>query len=251
MGTYYDAIVTISGNDINELNTKVVNYLNNIEGISAELYDDIVDSDIYNGVIIRFNNTNIEVFLGRSPNSELYKYVRKWIKNGDVLICGPYTGSKETAPLRCCYLKVYENNNFISVNMCYAESSASQYMLGSCHPTLITMDNGDKLVGYYNGSSKANIMDISSLSFENINDPARVKYEYTNMFPYTANSGTLDFLAQAYFTNNGVRRYTTKLLKECSTVNLLSTVSLPDPLGNHLAIGEHCIVPITVEGGNS
>lgn len=248
MGTYYDT--NIYGNNLTEINTNIVNYLNNIEGISAELYDDIASDKTYYGFVIRYNDSNLEIFLGRSTDS--FVITRSWVKNGDVYISGPYDTTGSIDGLNWCSLKIYVDGTFILFNACYISNrGGTPNGLGACNSAFITMENSDKLIGYYPGVSTKEIQDISTLIFENINDPARIQYSYANMFPYTANSGTLDFLAQSYFTNNGVRRYTTKLLKECSTVNLLSTVSLPDPLGNHLAIGEHCIVPITVEGGNS
>ena len=118
---------------------------------------------------------------------------------------------------------------------------------------IVNVSNSNVLVGYKVNTSNPvqQFVDISELTFENVSDSARIQYSYTNMFPYESNPGTLDFLAQSYFVNNGVRVYMSDLLKECSTLSLLTTASLPYPLGNHIAVGAHCIVPITVEeGGN-
>ena len=108
-----------------------------------------------------------------------------------------------------------------------------------------TTDN-KYLVGYYRHSTQnVYFVDIASLTFEDVSDNARLLYTYTNMFPFSAVDGTLDFLSHAYFIDeNSYKKFTSDLLKECSTVSLLSTASLPYPLNNHLAIGTHCIVPL-------
>ena len=110
-------------------------------------------------------------------------------------------------------------------------------------------DAGKTLIGYGGNTTNTEMVDISTLTFEDVTDTARIAYTYTNMFPYEADSGSLDFLAQAYFVNGGVRKFTSTILKECSTVSILSTGSMPNPLPFHFAIGAHCLVPLD-QGGN-
>jgi hypothetical protein len=102
------------------------------------------------------------------------------------------------------------------------------------------------LIGYKELLTDSQYVDISTLTFEETSDLSRTQFSYTNMFQYTSVSGSLDYLGQAYFVNgNNLKKFTTDILRECSTVTLLSTASLSD--GNWLAIGAHCLAPLDSE----
>ena len=103
------------------------------------------------------------------------------------------------------------------------------------------------LVGYKRlSNSSSHFDDISTLSMQDINDISNTVYTYTNMFPYVAAVNTIDFLGQAYIVNgNNVKSFEVDILRECSTVTPLTTVSLIDK--NYLAIGAHCLAPLDEE----
>ena len=134
--------------------------------------------------------------------------------------------------LSCCQLNI---NGF---EILYVKTRDNKYLIGY---------NTSRL----NPNLSPYMVDISSLRFEEVSDTVRSPLSYANMFPFYAVEGTVDFLNQAYFKNgNGLKMFETDVLKECSTVSLLSTVSLPSPLNNHLALGAHCIVPLDDEEVN-
>lgn len=232
MGVYTTATITTTNpseraNSINE-------WFNSFDGISSSI-DDYVYNDIeYSGAKISINDTNIEAFIGF--NSSSVGKCAIYVKNGDVVL-----------------LHHEVNENGIINNTLHAYIDENCILLASSQTGngfeivyTKTIENR-YLIGYYKiaGTSSVTIGDISNLVFEDVSDTARIPYSYSNMFPYQAVQGTIDFLAQAYFVDaSGMKSFTSEILKECSTVTKLSTVSLPEPLNNHLSIGAHCIVPL-------
>ena len=238
MGVYNN--VSISNTDAETRATSLTNYLDNLDRVTAELITETVDAVEYIGAAFSIDGTNINGFLGFNTGSiGTYKY----LMNGDIYLIQPSATGAGSAGVLTIHSYIDSECVLLSMYDSHTTSDGIQFMVSN-------INSGMQIVGY-KALTTAAFVDISSLVFENISDSARIEYTYSNMFPYTAAPGTLDFLAQAYFVNNGIRKYTSSLLKECSTVSLLSTVSLPTPLNNHLAIGTHCIVPLDdEEGGN-
>ena len=231
----YDSISISTGVSIEQWTSTLADFLDSFDDIFASTSSETVDSVEYTGVEFSINDTTISGFVGWNASEQRHKYFR--LNNGDILLMGG--ARQKTLYMDGVDAKVYDDTGCTVVSIGDTHFGF-EFMLADVGET--------KIVGYYEKPNNyKNFVDISSLTFEGVSDVLRVACTYTNMFPYEANSGTLDFLAQAYFVNNSVRRYTSKALKECSTVILLSTVSLPTPLNNHLAIGAHCIVPLDDE----
>lgn len=236
MGVYNTVSINTSFSDrVNSL----VNYLNNLNGVSAELASETYDSAEYTGALFGLANSAVSGFFGYTQN---LKNTYIWIKNGETYLVPQGVRSAGINGSGTLTIHSYIDNECVLIDMYDTHYNSDAVSL-----ILVRTKDGSRLVGYLRDYN-ASFADISTLTFEDVNDSARVQYTYTNMFPYSAAPGTLDFLTQSCFVNNGIRRYISELLKECSAVNLLDTVSLPAPLGNHLAIGAHCIVPIE-EGG--
>lgn len=218
----------------------MIAYLNNLDGVFAESAEDKGTT----GFKFYLEGTNIVGYFGYKGGN---RNTHMWLKNGDINLIAPYSfdtyGGEEPLTVHS-----YIDDSLILISF----RDHQQYRFG-LEVALLTINLTTKLVGYARHTSTnenpPTFLDISSLTFEKIDDPIRIPLSYANMFPYYAAPGTLDFLAKSYFVNNGVRRYSSELMKECSTVSLLSAVSLPYPLNNHLAIGAHCIVPLDSEGG--
>ena len=224
--------------DISTKLDDIIAYVNSLDGMSAEAATD----EGYTGFYFHFDGTSVIGFYGYFSNN-----VRLWLKNGDTYLISPWTSDTSGAQDQMVV------HSYVDDNLILLSFRDLQAYRSGMEVALLTIDEYTKLIGYArNATTEYNLstfLDISTLTFENISDVTRQPLSYTNMFPYAAPAGTLDFLAKGYFVNNGVRKYTSEFIKECSTVNLLSTASLPYPLNNHLAIGAHCIVPLDDEGG--
>lgn len=241
MGVYNN--LSVDTVDITQRATLAAAFLNGFDGITAEVYEYEYESNTFVGVHFSFDGTNIEGFYGYRAGSS---YACGWYRNGDIYYINPFQeGRPDEAPGNNYIVHAYSDSH------CKLISLKDNGMWRSGIEIMLVNDIvSNELVGYYKYPTVYDtFVDISSLTFEKIDDPVRLPTTYTNMFPYSAPAGTLDFLAKGYFVNNGVRRYYSELMKECSTVSLLSTVSLPYPLNNHLAIGAHCIIPLDDEGG--
>lgn len=225
--------------DISTKLDDIIAYVNSLDGMSAEAATD----EGYTGFYFHFDGTSIIGFYGYFDASH---NVRLWLKNGDIYLISPWTSDTSGAQDQMV-VHSYVDNNLILLSFRDLQAQRS-----GMEVALLTIDEYTKLIGYARNTSTnyppSTFLDISTLAFENISDVTRQPLSYTNMFPYTAPAGTLDFLAKGYFVNNGVRKYASEFIKECSTVNLLSTASLPYPLNNHLAIGAHCLAPLD-DGG--
>ena len=219
----------------------LIQFLNNTDGITAEAKTEEISSDNYDGVLYAFDGADILCFFGYKTGGLLHTAC--WVKNGENTIYGPVTNGNDFVDPTDLAINTYISDEckIVSIN----DASTSR---GGLETILIGINNA-QLIGYGGNTTIAELVDISSLTFKDVADTAGIQYTYANMFPYAANAGTLDFLAQSYFVNGGVRKFTSTFMMECSTVSLGSTVSLTNPLGNHLAIGAHCLVPLD-QGGN-
>ena len=235
MGVYNN--VTISTSLEDRVNTLVA-YLNNLEGVSAERISETYNENEYLGARFYFTGADISGFFGYSEDM---KYTYTWLVNGEAYLLSPNLRGGSSAGNLTIHSFVAEDCILITLYDSHTSPDGMELML-------VDTENSAKLIGYVRLTTAA-FADISTLVYENTADVSRIQYTYTNMFPYSAIAGMLDFLSQAYFINTGIRRFKTAALKECSTVPLLSTVTLPPPLNNHLAIGTHCVVQLT-EGGN-
>ena len=241
----YDKIL-IDTYDVSQRATLMAAFLNNFDRISAEVYEYELDSTTYTGVKFTIDGSEIEGFYGYTDSCY---YSAGYFVNGDIEYIAPFAAGRRDEIQGAMRIHAYSDEKCVMISI--KDNSAWR-----CGIEMIFInDNESKpIVGYYkypavNGGT-ATYTDISNLTYECTTDVTRTQCTYTNMFPYTAPAGTLDFLAQSYFINDGVKKYTSKLLKECSTMDLLSTASLPSPLGNHLAIGAHCLAPLDDEGGD-
>lgn len=241
MGVYNN--LNISTTDITQRATLAAAFLNGFDGITAEVYEYEYESNTFVGIRFSFDETNIEGFYGYRDSCY---YGCGWYRNGDIYYINPFQeGRRDEGVGSAFIIHAYSDSHCKLISL----KDNGRWRSG-IEVMAVTDTSSNELVGYYKYPTIYDtFVDISSLTFEKIDDPVRLPSTYTNMFPYSAPAGTLDFLAKSYFVNNGVRRYSSELMKECSTVSLLSTVSLPYPLNNHLAIGAHCIVPLDNEGG--
>ena len=242
MGVYNN--ITITTTDLDQRVGGFVNYLNSLEGIEATQTTENIDSVDFIGAAFSIIGTNISGFFGYKDDDNL-KNVALWLKNGDTYLIDTYISDTNDSATNLD-IHSYIDEKCILLSVKDLDSNRHGIVF-----SLIDVENYTKLIGYYKNTGSASFVDISNLSFEDINDPIRILYTYTNMFPYAAPAGQLDFLNQGYFVDlNNIKKFTTEFLKECSTVNILSTASLPYPLGNYLAIGAHCLAPLDEEGGN-
>lgn len=240
MGVYNNIRITTT--DFNQRVGSLVNYLNGLDGVSAVEATEEIEDVSYIGALFSLQNTAISGFFGYKEND--LENVALWLRNGtDSLVDIFASDTEDTVSDLSIHSYIDDDCIIFSIKDLDSDRNGLEVVLTN-------VNNNFTLVGYYEINGSSDFVDISLLTFENIDDMARIPYTYTNMFPYAADIGTLDFLGQSYFINNGIRKFTSKVLKECSTVTLLSTASLPSPLNNHLAIGAHCIVPLDEEGGN-
>lgn len=220
----------------------MVEYLNALNGVTAEA----AEEEGTTGFLFSLDNTDIVGYYGWTTE----RATRYWLKNGDNYLI-PVTSVSTYQPTQYAFTV----HSYVDDNMILISFRDHQAYRGGMEIALLTIGN-TRLIGYKaNAVEQENpptYLDISDLVFEEIGDAIRIKYVYTNMFPYAAPIGQLDFVNQAYFVVNGtyVKKFTTEFLKECSIVNLLSSASLPTPLGNFIAIGAHCLAPLDSEGGD-
>ena len=226
--------------DIAAKTAGMVGYLNSLNGVTAEAYEE----EGTTGFMFSLDNTDIVGYFGWTAE----RATRYWLKNGDNYLI-PVSSAGGYNPTQYPFtVHSYVDDNIILISFRDLE-----HWREGMEIALLTVGN-TRLIGYnantVHQDNPPTYLDISTLTFEEIGDVARVPYTYVNMFPYVASPGTVDFVPQAYFvTGNNIKAYTSDLLKECSTVTLLSTVSLPSPLGACVALGTHCIAPFDNLGG--
>ena len=240
MGKFYNAEITAT--DPQEIAESVSNFFNDLDGVTSEVIEYTYNSNTYYTADIKIDGTDIEMYCGYRMDGEQPVYISKVI-NDDITYLSDYTIQHYNEAVKKV-VSAYIDNDCIMI-YCYTKIRNSWNGTQVMH---IKTSNNKYLVGYYRKTDSANdynFFNISNLTFEDLDDTARITYTYTNMFPYTAIAGTIDFLAQSYFVNNGVRKFQSNLLRECSTVTLGSTASLPD--GNYIALGAHCLAPLDEE----
>lgn len=238
MGVYNNELITST--DVSTRIVGITTFFNTPDnGVTAETVSYSYNNIDYSGTKITINGTDIEIFFGHKTDDASYQIV--YAKNGSteyIPATATQNGTSADAEnivlysyldTKCIWLSLVQKNR-TGLVIAYVKTSDNRYLIGYKRST--TND-----VPYTE--------DISSLTFEDAASIARYEYTYTNMFPFNAASGSIDFLNEAYFVNgNNVKSYTTDILKECSTTLLLTTATLTSPLGNHLSIGAHCIVPL-------
>lgn len=236
MGVFNRAIFSTSES---ERIASLIAYLNNLNSeestiISAEEGTLEISDTTYTGVSFELAGTDISGFFGYNGLS----YTACCLKNGNNELIPNTARSNSSETNLAINTYVDDNCIYIAINDLQANKTGLELML-------LNISSSKALIGYKELNIAAEVADISTLVFEDISDTARVQYTYTDMFPYVAISGTIDFLAQSYFVNGGVKKFQSNFLRECSTVTIKSTASLPD--GNYIALGAHCLAPLDEE----
>lgn len=236
MGKFYNASITpSSAQDIAE---SISNFFNDLDGVTSEVIEYTYNSNTYYTADIKIDGTDIEMYCGcRGSLVFLTKLI-----NGDITyLSDSINDAYNPSPI---IVSAYIDDDCIML-YCYAKI---RFTYNGIEAMYVKTNNNKHLIGYYRKTTDENtynFFDISNLSFEDLDDTVRIVHTYTNMFPYAAVSGTIDFLAQSYFINNGIRKFQSDLLRECSTITLGATASLPD--GNYIALGAHCLAPLDEE----
>jgi hypothetical protein len=236
MGKFYNAEITAT--DPQEIAASVSNFFNDLDGITSEVIEYTYNSNTYYTADIKIDGTDIEMYCGCREN---LIFLTKLI-NGDITYLSDATNGHSDPPTTI--VSAYINDDCIML-YCY---NKIRFTYNGIEVMYVKTSDNKNLIGYYRNTVSANtynFFDISNLTFEDLDDSARIAHTYTNMFPYEAIAGTIDFLAQSYFVNNGTRKFQSNLLRECSIVTLGSTASLPD--GNYIALGAHCLAPLDEE----
>lgn len=240
MGVFGSTI--FSNGDANERASLLANYLNQLDGITAETETITVSTNSYIGVKFTIDEINITGFLGyNSGCTDTAAYIKN--NNIDTYLYGPAVSGNNYQRWTDVKIYYYLDDNIKIINV---GDVMNGYRL-KIQLMSVTTTTSTKLVGYRAETGGTDIfLDISTLTFEDPLSNSRAAYKYTNMFPYYALPGTIDFVASGFFTNNsGFKKYICESMRECSTVGLLSTQALF--VGSHLAIGTHCLVPIDEE----
>lgn len=253
MGVYLNASVSSSVTSVEQRLNTVNSFFDGLDGVSSEIVNYTYSGNDYSVAKITINGTNIEAGFGLSPSS--FKDVITYTKDGDNVLLsdlatiGHSAGGDGNLNM-AAYVDIDDgvvNAILISVTQVFS----SDNIRNGIQLFYIKTTDNKYLIGYSRfktNSDSVLLDDISSLVYEEVGNTSKIAYTYSNMFPFYAKEGTVDFLIQGYFKNgNNLKSFESDIIKECSTVNLLSTVSLPSPLNNHLALGAHCIVPLDDE----
>lgn len=242
MGKFYTANFTVE--DSTSRVTSISEWFNNLDGITSEVIDYEYSGSTYKAAKITIDNTSIEALFGAKTIAAHDTVV--YVKNGDIYLINNTLPSGFDSGTGAVNAYAYIHENIVLIGIKYMANRISGTNNGIEILYLKTSEN-KYLIGYYRNGTNDGFVDISSMTFEDLSDSSRTPYTYANMFPYYADGATLDFLTNAYFKNGlNYKSFTSDILKECSTISLLSTASLPEPLGPHLAIGAHCIVPVDI-----
>ena len=220
-------------------------FFGSIEGITSTVDEYTNEGVTYSAVKINIptiENTSIELLFGTTSDDILNTIV--YIKNGDRYLLSP-TVDEASGTAGNIKVHSYIDDDCKMLTVCQLGNNGFELVYTKT-------DNNRYLVGY-NATKLTNntigYVDISTLNFEDRDSISGIVYTYTNMFPYTAPAGYIDFLGQSYFVNGGERKYVVDILRECSTVALLDSPTLND--GRFVALGTHCLAPVEdeVEGG--
>ena len=189
----------------------------------------------FNGIKFTVADTNITGFYGIGDG---YGNTAVYLKKGTVDLISAAYHSDGSGGIN------------LSINA-YVDDNCVEFAINSPHNKFDGMEfiiaKDINLVGYLQlFSNTSQYVDIASLVFEKTDPTLRAKYTYADMFPYVATAGTIDFITKGFFKDaNSYKAFETESLKECSTVTLLSTQSLPT--GNCIALGAHCLAPLDEE----
>lgn len=243
MGKFYSASIAVT--DATARVTSISNWFNNLEGVSSELVDYTYNSVTVRAAKITIDDTDIEILFGLVPSHYGTSIVHVFNTEDKKLIPDSCeTGNDGTTTNAQLYAYIDDNCVLLSLY----QSNTYNPTTNGFQVVYVKTSDDKHLVGYFRFSARNSDMyaDMPTLTFEDVDDSARVPYNYTNMFPYVATAGTIDFTNEAFFVDgNNVRAFSTEALKECSTVTMLSTQSLPT--GNCVALGAHCLAPLDDE----
>ena len=240
MGKIYET--TITTNDRNIRISDMVAFINSLDGVTAEAVT--LSAVTYTGVKFNFTNYPIEGFFGYEVSGGLY-YTGTYLKNTDTNYNYIYVfnrGGTANEPVSI-YAYVDENCTMLAVHDLYNGHTGIECFV-------LNTTNNKSLVGYRELINQGGIkyVDINTLIFQDIDDTSHNQLVYTNMFPYIASAGTIDFLTKGFFVDYSspyYKKFETDALRECSTVTLLTTQSLAE--GNCIALGAHCLAPLDEE----
>lgn len=243
MGVYNSALITTTvwADRISSM----VNYLNSIDGITALEERNIIDNQELLGAKFTFDDKGIEGFFGYNSFLQITGIYLKNINIGADIVTPQIYGNnyQDATNVKIQY---YLDNNVIFV--CIGDM-----MNGYRHKLevgFVNTVNSITLFGYGSrfslNSNNDPLFDMADLTFNVLDDSARVPYTYINMYPYIATAGTIEYTNEGIFVNDGIKMFSTEALKECSTVTLQSTQSLLS--GVCVALGTHCLAPLNIEG---
>lgn len=189
----------------------------------------------FNGIKFTIVDTNITGFYGIGDG---YGNTAVYLKKGTVDLIPAVYHYSGTANVNLS-INTYVDDNCVefAINSPTANFDGMEFIIAK----------DINLVGYLQLlSDTSQYVDIASLVFENTDPTLRANYTYTDMFPYVATAGTIDFITKGFFKDaNDYKVFETESLRECSTVTLLSTQSLST--GNYIAFGAHCLAPLDEE----
>ena len=234
MGKFYTASITATVPQ--EIAASISNFFNDLDGITSEVIEYTYNNNAYYTADIKIDGTDIEMYCGCREN---LIFLTKLI-NGGITYLSDFTSGHSDPPTTI--VSAYINDDCIML-YCY---NKIRFSYNGIEVMYVKTSDNKNLIGYYRNTVSANtynFFDISNLTFEDLDDNARITHTYTNMFPYVATAGTIDFTNEAFFVNRAsIKSFISGALKECSTVTLGSTQSLP--VGNCIALGAHCLAPL-------
>lgn len=242
MGVFNNMTIPASVNDPTERANRIINYLNLLDGVTAEIHTITISSIDYIGIKFVINEINIEAFLGYQAGCQT---TAAYIKNNntDTYLVPNTTRGNTYAASSAMKIGYYFDNN---IKIVAVGDTMGTYRLKLELVSAVT-PSSSKIVGYcVTDVGNESFINMSNLTFEDPLSDTRAFYTYANMFPYTASAGTLDYAVGGVLVNGDqYREFRLETMVECSTVPLLSTQSLL--IGNYLALGTHCLVPLDEE----
>lgn len=241
MGKFYSA--SFPSTNPTECATNISAWFNNLVGVSSEPIDYTYNNVSFKSANITIDNTDIEILFGICASDRGISISH--LKNGEdnYLISDTYI-SGATQAATDVKLYAYIDIDCIMLSVCI--SNTYNPVANGIEVVYLKTEDDKYLVGYYRHSTQ-NVFfaDISSLTFVDVADTAKVPHTYVNMYPYMATAGTIEYCNEAFFANGGIKNFSTEALKECSTVTIQSTQSLLS--GICVALGAHCLAPLDTE----